>query len=83
MVTTSRIKRIESPDGKSRVDILDTGGGLFRFSRSSFMPSQDDVDRTFHGEGYWSFESPSGLYASAEEAEAGARAATSWMQGVV
>jgi hypothetical protein len=80
MTDASLVKRVESLDSKRRVDILDVGGGLFRFSLSRFVASQDEVDRLHHGEGYWTIESSSGLYASADEAEAGARAQTTWMQ---
>jgi len=80
MADALRVKTFRSPDGKRRIEILNVGNGLFRFARSEFVLSRDEIDRQNHGEGYWTIETPSGLYSSAEEAEAGARAETSWMQ---
>lgn len=71
-------KRIESSDGKRRLDIMEVPQGLFRFTEQVWTPSADDVDRTFHGEGYRSLRPDSGLYQSEEAAEHDASGSLEW-----
>ncbi len=75
-----RVKRIVSEDERHALEIVRNPSGQYRFSESEWAISRDDVDRKCHGDGYWTYGAQSGLYESAEAAEADARQSLRWLR---
>lgn len=71
------VKTITSRDGKHRIDIEQSGAGLFRYVNFSDRFRNDE---DFQNPPYWTIEGSSGFYESAEEAEADARADFAWFR---
>jgi hypothetical protein len=74
------ITRIQSADERHALEIMRGSSGQYRFIEFEWVLSVDDVDRLVHGDGYWKTSSPSGLYESAQAAEADARASLPWLK---
>ena len=80
-------KMLISPDGWYRVLIWQRIDGLFQYSNEILHNITDDFDENhlheshYSDEFFWEWRGPqSGLFASAEQAEAGARKTVSWLQ---
>jgi len=71
------VKTITSPDGKHRIDIEQGPGGLYRYV--TFDDRYRD-DEDFQNPPHWAIEGFSGLYDTAEAAEADARANLAWLR---
>ena len=67
------IKRLHSEDRLRHVDIMRSHQGLFRFVELTYITEGD-------GHWFWTPVSESGLYASAEDAERGARLELPWLR---
>ena len=71
------IKRIISRDGKYRLDIDVSLGGLYRYVT---FDDRYRNDPDFQAPPEWTIDAFSGLYDSAEAAEAGAVAELAWLR---
>jgi hypothetical protein len=71
------VKTITSRDGKHRIDIDRSEAGLYRYVTFDDRYRTDD---DFHNPPYWAIEGFSGLYETAEAAEADARAEFAWLR---
>ena len=71
------VKTIISRDGKHRIDIRLSTAGQYRYTTFS---DRYRADEDFHNPPYWAIESFSGLYETAEAAEADARAEFAWLR---
>lgn len=80
MAEFERVKRIEGEDKRHTLEIARNPSGQFRFTEFKWVVSRDDVDRQVHGDGYWAYSHFSGLYESAEAAEADARQSLPWLK---
>lgn len=74
-----KVKTIISSDNKHRIDIERSEAGLYRYVTFS---DRYRTNEDFHNPPYWTIEALSGLYESAEAAEASGRGdeATSCMR---
>jgi hypothetical protein len=72
VIRNGTVKTFDRPDGLARVEIYSRPDGLFFFEELAW--TQED------GEAYWLPTKMSGLYASAESAEAEAAAMISWVR---
>ena len=70
-------KVFERADGIAKVRVFVSSGGRFSFSEEVWRESENGVGERY---GYRLPVCEAGLYASFEEAEADARAATSWLR---
>jgi len=70
------VKSITSPDGKNRLDIERGSSGLYRYVT---FDDRYRNDPDFHAPPDWSRDAYSGLYETAEVAEAEARAKFAWL----
>jgi len=71
------VKIITSRDGKHRIDIERSETGLYRHITFS---DRYRANEDFHNPPYWTIEAFSGLYETAEAAEADARAEFAWLR---
>jgi hypothetical protein len=71
------VKTITSRDGKHRIDIQRSEDGLFRYATFN---DQFRTDQDFQNPPYWTIDTFSGLYETAEAAEADARADFVWLR---
>jgi hypothetical protein len=71
------VKQIISKDGKRRLDIQISGSGHYRYVTLDDR-YRDNPD--FHSPPEWTADEISGLYESAEAAEAGATARLTWLR---
>jgi hypothetical protein len=71
------IKQIISKDGKHRLDIDLTAGGLYRYTT---FDDRYRNDPDFHDPPEWRIVEFSGLYQTSEEAEADAFADLEWLR---
>lgn len=72
------VKTITSCDSKHCIDIERSEAGLYRYVTFS---DRDRADEDFQNPPYWTIESFSGLYETAEAAEADAKAEFAWLRG--
>lgn len=71
------VKTIASPDGKHRIDIERSDAGLYRYVTFS---DRYRADEDFQNPPFWTIERFSGLYETAEAAEANATAEFPWLR---
>lgn len=71
------IKTLTSGDGKYSLDIERDEAGLYRYVTFS---DRYRTDADFQNPPYWTIEGFSGLYETAEAAEADARAQLTWLR---
>lgn len=72
------IKKIISKDGKHRLDIEVSPGGLYRYVT---FDDRFRNDPDFQAPPEWTIDAFSGLYESVEAVEADAIAALAWLRG--
>lgn len=71
------VKTIVSRGDKHRIDIERSETGLYRYVTFN---DRYRTDEDFHNPPYWMIEAFSGLYETAEEAEADAKAELPWLR---
>ncbi|MBT2134842.1 hypothetical protein KK137_10895 [Croceibacterium sp. LX-88] len=70
------VKTLTSRDDKHRIDIERSEAGLYRYVTFN---DRYRTDEDFQNPPYWMIEAFSGLYQTAEAAEADARAECAWL----